>query len=169
MEREKIIKALECCSKDDCDNCPNTFGNCYSNLSGYALALINELINEADNCKAVAEYQQSSNMSRGFELREKDRENNRLIREIDRLNEELETLKKQLDDKCDRCIERDRADTVKKMQERLREAPIKVGLPLFGLQTKGEVEDYANELILQMRDAIDQIAKEMLEGTDERE
>ena len=57
-----------------------------------------------------------------------------------------------------------RADTVQKMQERLKEAPIKVGLPLFGLQTKDEVEDYANGLILQMRDAIDQIAKEMLEG-----
>jgi hypothetical protein len=57
-----------------------------------------------------------------------------------------------------------KADTVRKMQERLKEAPIKVGLPLFGLQTKDEVEDYANELILQMRDAIDQIAKEILEG-----
>ena len=62
-------------------------------------------------------------------------------------------------------LKKERADTVRKMQERLKEAPIKVGLPLFGLQTKDEVEDYANELILQMRDAIDQIAKEMLEGT----
>jgi hypothetical protein len=52
---------------------------------------------------------------------------------------------------------------VRQMQERLKEAPIKVGLPLFGLQTKDEIEDYANGLILQMRDAIDQIAKEMSE------
>ena len=59
-----------------------------------------------------------------------------------------------------------RVKTVRKMQERLKEAPIKVGLPLFGLQTKDEIEDYANGLILQMRDAIDQIAKEMLEGKD---
>ena len=58
------------------------------------------------------------------------------------------------------------ADTVRKMQERLREAPIKVGLPLFGLQTKDEIEDYANGLILQMRDAIDQIAKEMIEDAE---
>jgi phage shock protein A len=41
LNAEQIKKALECCSKDDCDNCPNDFGNCYSNLAGYALALIN--------------------------------------------------------------------------------------------------------------------------------
>ena len=46
MEREQIIKALECCAKDDCDNCPNDFGNCYANLAGYALSLINELTEE---------------------------------------------------------------------------------------------------------------------------
>ena len=38
---EEIKKALECCKKDDCDNCPNNFGNCYANLAWYALNLIN--------------------------------------------------------------------------------------------------------------------------------
>jgi archaellum component FlaC len=41
MTDTEIIKALECCKKDDCDNCPNDFGNCYANLAGYALDLIN--------------------------------------------------------------------------------------------------------------------------------
>ena len=41
MTDTDIIKALECCKKDDCDNCPNDFGNCYANLAGYALDLIN--------------------------------------------------------------------------------------------------------------------------------
>lgn len=41
MTNNEIIKALECCKKDDCDNCPNDFGNCYANLAGYSLALIN--------------------------------------------------------------------------------------------------------------------------------
>ena len=41
MEDKEIIKALECCKKDDCDNCPNDFGNCYANLAGDALDLIN--------------------------------------------------------------------------------------------------------------------------------
>lgn len=40
MTDKEIIKALECCKKDDCDNCPNDFGNCYANLSGYSLDLI---------------------------------------------------------------------------------------------------------------------------------
>ena len=46
MERTEVIKALECCAKDDCDNCPNGFGNCYSNLAGDALYLIKELTEE---------------------------------------------------------------------------------------------------------------------------
>lgn len=41
MTAEDTKKALECCEKDDCDNCPHDFGNCYANLAGYALELIN--------------------------------------------------------------------------------------------------------------------------------
>ena len=41
MTDKEIIKAMECCKKDDCDNCPNDFGNCYANLSGYSLDIIN--------------------------------------------------------------------------------------------------------------------------------
>lgn len=41
MTDKEIIQALECCKKDDCDNCPNDFGNCYANLSGYSLDIIN--------------------------------------------------------------------------------------------------------------------------------
>lgn len=52
MTDNKIIKALECCKKDDCDNCPNDFGNCYANLSGYALDLINRQQAEIEKLKA---------------------------------------------------------------------------------------------------------------------
>lgn len=51
MTDEQIIKALECCSNDDCDNCPNTFGNCYANLAGYALDLIKKQQEEIDLLK----------------------------------------------------------------------------------------------------------------------
>ena len=51
MVDKEIIKALECCQKDDCDNCPNTFGNCYANLAGYALDLINRQQTEIDRLK----------------------------------------------------------------------------------------------------------------------
>ena len=54
MEREQIIKALECCSKDNCDNCPNYFvGNCYENLAGEALSLIKELTSENERLQKV--------------------------------------------------------------------------------------------------------------------
>lgn len=96
-----------------------------------------------------------------------------LIKELTEENERLRGFNSAKCEDCAGCTQwkcdcsNIEAYTVRKMQERLKEAPIKVGLPLFGLQTKDEVEDYANGLILQMRDAIDQIAKEMLEDTDE--
>lgn len=37
----EIKKALECCINDDCDNCPDTFGNCEHNAMRNALDLIN--------------------------------------------------------------------------------------------------------------------------------
>lgn len=40
MTNENIIKALECCVNDDCDNCPDTFGNCEHNTMRNALDLI---------------------------------------------------------------------------------------------------------------------------------
>ena len=52
LNRDQIIKALECCSKDDCDNCPNSFGNCYSNLARDALSLIKELTEENERLRA---------------------------------------------------------------------------------------------------------------------
>ena len=41
MTDEQIIKALECCINDDCDNCHDTFGNCEHNAMRNALDLIN--------------------------------------------------------------------------------------------------------------------------------
>lgn len=37
---EEIIKAVECCINDDCDNCPDTFGNCEHNAMRNAFDLI---------------------------------------------------------------------------------------------------------------------------------
>lgn len=55
MTDKEIIKALECCKKDDCDNCPNDFGNCYANLAEYSLDLINrqkvEIEKHKNNCE----------------------------------------------------------------------------------------------------------------------
>ena len=51
MTDNEIIKALECCKKDDCDNCPNDFGNCCANLSGCSLDLINRQQAEIERLK----------------------------------------------------------------------------------------------------------------------
>lgn len=44
---------------------------------------------------------------------------------------------------------------------KLKEYPIKCGLPLLGLSTKAEIEDYFDGIMLQFRDAIDNVSKEM--------
>ena len=41
MTDSEIIKALDCCKYDDCNNCPNVVDNCHANLIDYAISLIN--------------------------------------------------------------------------------------------------------------------------------
>lgn len=59
---------------------------------------------------------------------------------------------------------RKQSEVIDEFVERLKEAPIKFALPLLGLQTKDEIEEYFNGIMLQVRDAIDSIAKEMKGG-----
>ena len=41
MTDKEIIKALECCFNEDCDNCPNCIGCCcINNLTAHAFYLI---------------------------------------------------------------------------------------------------------------------------------
>ena len=68
---------------------------------------------------------------------------------ITELAEENERLKNLLDDRCDRCIERDRADTAKSMRDRI-------------LEGLGEKEQPIS--LSFVRWLIDRIAQEMLEG-----
>ncbi len=56
-----------------------------------------------------------------------------------------------------------KAEGIKEFAERLKETPIKIGIPFLGLQTKSEIEEYFNGILLQFRDAIDAIVKEMTE------
>lgn len=59
---------------------------------------------------------------------------------------------------------RKQSGVIDEFAEKLKEAPIKCGLPLLGLSTKEEIEEYFNGIMLQVRDAIDNIAKEMKGG-----
>ena len=51
MTDNEIIKTLECCINDDCDNCPDTFGNCEHNAMRNALNLINRQQEEIERLK----------------------------------------------------------------------------------------------------------------------
>lgn len=57
-----------------------------------------------------------------------------------------------------------RSEAIKEFAERLKEIKIKYALPLLGLQTKDEIERYVDDILLQMRDGIDRLIKEMTEG-----
>ena len=62
---------------------------------------------------------------------------------------------------------RKQSDVIDEFAERLKEAPIKCGLPLFGLTTKTEIEEYFDDIMLQVRDAIISIAKDMKGGAEQ--
>lgn len=56
---------------------------------------------------------------------------------------------------------RKQSEVIDSFVARLKEAPIKCGIPLLGLSTKEEIEEYFNGIMLQVRDVIDNIANEM--------
>lgn len=56
---------------------------------------------------------------------------------------------------------RRQSEVIDEFAKKLKEAPIRCAIPLLGLSTKDEIEEYFNGIMLQVRDAIDSIAKEM--------
>ena len=81
MTDKEIIKALECCVDEDCDNCPNRSGIfCIVKIESYALDLINRQQEQLEAAIAGQETLQKA-------LAEKDREIDRLTAEKDRLIE----------------------------------------------------------------------------------
>ena len=56
---------------------------------------------------------------------------------------------------------RKQSEVIDEFVKRLKEEPIKLSLPLFGLSTKDEIEEHFNDIMLEVRDAINRVAKEM--------
>lgn len=56
MTEAEIIKALGCCRDDDCDNCPNVFGDCVNNLAEASLDLINRQKAEIDKLERTISH-----------------------------------------------------------------------------------------------------------------
>ena len=125
LNREQIIKALECCYMQELEhneNCPechytDLYPNCAEYLGKHAFALIKELTEE----------------------------NERLREKADR---NLENLKAVLEEISENTIV---ADTVRKMQERLK------------TKSKVRINTIFGKCLMLTDEDIDQIAKEMLE------
>ncbi len=145
MTREEICKVLECCSSHKylCNECPldqrrRTDYDCGTFCMGEALTLIKELTEE--NKKITI------NMN-AYGLTAK-----RLAEENERLSKEVkywETETKEARADIDQSTAEARADTVRKMQERVKQA----------------VKDIPWCEYPPVHNCIDQIAKEMLEET----
>lgn len=168
MEREQIIKALECCTEQEyCVTCPYAI-ECVGmeSLILDALSLIKELTEDVERvtkqCGKIIVECDERDAERLKQVAELTVENERLhasCTEFERkcasLNDENERLraevsvKKKLLDKCVDLEDKVKADTVRKMQERLKET-LKKNYP----QRCGEC----------FMERVDQIAKEMLEG-----
>lgn len=188
LKAEMIKKALECCQKDDCDHCPNTFGNCYSNLAGYALALINELENDNEVF--------ASELSRYQELCKKIADENEYLKSTDigDLNQEYDSLAKSLEDAIE-LIDKLRAKKAMLTEEnerlRVENETLKIATndqyshlcdchDKIAEMLRQKEADTVREMHSEIKErcikggiypafvasTIDQIAKEMLEGQD---
>ena len=152
LNKEQIIKALECCHTDkfSCIDCPfqylNKFKEC-TNINKNAVALIKELAEENERLRGENEQWRNDwerNQSQWEEAYGKlEQENIEQDEAIIRALKEMGKIRQET-----------KADTVRKMQERLDKRfchdPAFLGVE--------------QRLIM---DVIDQIAKEILEGGDQ--
>lgn len=58
-----------------------------------------------------------------------------------------------------------KAEAIKEFAERLKAKPIKCSYPLLWLSTKDEITDCFNDIMMQFKEAIDTLAKEMVGDT----
>ena len=159
LNREQIVKALECCASDGCEFCPNSrmpaAANCVLFTMGNALSLINELTEENARLRAQNETLEIIEKDLRFRNNELQKANEGLAKnceeleiEGDELRERIANLKKSYADYEETTgLKQARADTVRKMHSEIKDRCIKGGIyPAFVART------------------IDEIAEEMLEG-----
>ena len=137
----EIVKALECCIGDtdgkDCFGCPlYEIDDCQAHLNLAALDLITR--QKADIKKLTS----------GKCVYLSDDETTEYCVEGPCPNYKTEAQIK--------------VEAYKEFAEWLKEAPIKCALPLSGLSAKDEIEDYFNDIMLQVRDVIDNLLKELV-------
>lgn len=159
LNGEQIIKALECCNRgttEDCAKCPRFDGDrtlstedCMEKLMRDALSLIKELTAK------VAKWEEECDL-RGDMWCKLNEENKKLTEENERLKDRVlkEThLRHQAEEMLANGMSVVRADTARKMRERLEE-----------LYTDKLITDDMTVSIGVIKQNIKDIAKEMLEG-----
>lgn len=150
MERDQIVKALECCRDRGCQGCIRQYtgrpieDDCRLDLIHDALALIRELTEEVNARKEQHERFVADVEKQLVELAE---EKERLRVVADMSNTTLTDALRIVNEFCDSRIKRDRVKTVTEMQDRLKEK-------LYTIPT------VYNSHFGKM---LDQIAREMLE------
>ncbi len=150
LNRDQIVKALECCASDEyiCNQCPidekiKDDCECGKVVARNALTIIKELTEE--NAKLA---RSCTELTRKLEIANLDIECKERICESYALQYGT-TADKEV------WLKKERADTVRKMQERLKAETI-------------TIQDHTGKLgSVVLVDTIDQIANELLEGSDE--
>lgn len=137
LNREQIMKALECCACEEpnCEECPYESG-CYNRIFGDALTVVKELTEERTDHITML-------LAKDVEISNLTEENERLKARV----LEESHLRHQTEEMLANGMDVVRADTVRKMQERLKQ--------FFGGTCQSDVT---------LRIIFDKIAKEMLEG-----
>lgn len=146
LNREQIIKALECChlKSEDCISCPFVLlGENCANLEKDTIALIKELTEENEELKSDLKYVEE---------------------EYDRVYEQAEAdIRGNIADggtSCHWCIAGHRAEAVQKMQKKLEER-IDQTIQVFDFQISEC--NAVRQALRGVKNDINQIAKEVLE------
>lgn len=113
MEKETVIKALECCDGTlaGCEECPNYNNRYRCKIKQDSLALINELTKENERHKSISINKDITIEAINEVIKQLNEENERLKSEV--------SVKKKLLDKCVDLEDRVKDDTVKRFAEKL--------------------------------------------------
>ena len=153
MTENDTIKALGCGKSIECKDCPyRDVEMCLDKVCEDALSIINRQKEDIEHYKKA--FFNSQNIFSDQAL-----ENECMKAEIDSIKEKLKLYSYYKEP----FVKHIKSEAIKEFAEKLKEAPIKMGIPLLGLQTKSEIEEYFNGILLQFRDAIDDLVKEMTE------
>ena len=153
FNREQIIKALECCTNCSCGTeCPYyEYEPCQTALDKDVLSLIKELTEENESWQKSL-ITQKENADKAYYELACEVENLRAENERLREDNEIKSQKRANIFEIANAYERGKADTVRKMQERLKEA----------------FNHYPQRCGECCKEKVDQISKKMLEGKNEK-